>query len=106
MVKSLKVGGLLVLMTDKLPETINIFRGWYYIRDPTHVGFLSDPSWKYITEKYNLEPVYQKKPVWIAMKKGDLVMEAQLELLKDHDLSIEVSKHSAAAEKSSSSDTS
>ncbi|KAG5510359.1 hypothetical protein JKF63_07688 [Porcisia hertigi] len=41
-------GGVLVIMTKRVHGTIERFRGWHYIRDPSHITFFHSESFQWI----------------------------------------------------------
>ncbi|GET86595.1 hypothetical protein, conserved [Leishmania tarentolae] len=41
-------GGVLVVMTKRVHGTIDRFRNWHYIRDPTHITFFHTASFKWL----------------------------------------------------------
>ena len=51
----LKKGGLLAIMTSFLPKE-DIFENWYYRRDPTHVVFYSEETFRVIARKMSWIP--------------------------------------------------
>lgn len=66
--KLLKKGGLLSVMTSFVkPEPE--FYDWWYIRDITHVGFYHEKTFEYIAKKYNLEIIYTNNINIMVMKK-------------------------------------
>ncbi len=52
--RMLNPGGLLVVMTS-LTDGIDDFKKWYYRRDPTHVGFYSSRTARWIAERYGFK---------------------------------------------------
>ncbi|MBY5982560.1 class I SAM-dependent methyltransferase [Halomonas sp. DP5Y7-2] len=48
LVQRLRPGGWLGLMTKRTPDD---FAGWHYIRDPTHVVFFSDASFRWLAKR-------------------------------------------------------
>ncbi|MEX0933581.1 MAG: class I SAM-dependent methyltransferase [Candidatus Paceibacterota bacterium] len=52
--------GHIGVMTERHDRTTN-FKTWYYTKDPTHVGYFSDTTFKWIESKYNLRRVYDDK---------------------------------------------
>ena len=53
-------GGYLGIMTERYNNTTD-FKTWYYTKDPTHVGFFSDETFKWMEAKHNLQRVYDDK---------------------------------------------
>ena len=51
----LKKGGLLAIMTSFLPKE-DLFENWYYRRDPTHVVFYSEETFRVIARKMSWIP--------------------------------------------------
>lgn len=49
--------GILGIMTERYSDKTT-FKTWYYTKDPTHVGFFSDTTFKWLEKKYDLERVY------------------------------------------------
>lgn len=47
-------GGWLTIMTDLVTPATN-FVNWYYRRDPTHVSFYSDATFRWIARRYGFE---------------------------------------------------
>lgn len=45
----LKDGGILVIMTKRAIGTVETFKCWHYIRDPTHITFLSEHSFEWLS---------------------------------------------------------
>lgn len=63
----LKPGGLLGLMTKKMPEQ-KVFASWWYKNDRTHVCFYSDNTWGWIENRWNVNLIYAKGDVFIFRK--------------------------------------
>lgn len=53
-------GGFLGIMTERY-NTSTDFKTWYYTKDPTHVGFFSDQTFRWMESKYGLLRVYDDK---------------------------------------------
>jgi hypothetical protein len=49
--------GYLGIMTERYKKETN-FKTWYYAKDPTHVGFFSDKSFRWVEKTYRLKCVY------------------------------------------------
>lgn len=49
--------GVLGVMTLRYDETTDL-RTWHYARDPTHIGFFSNKTFRWIESKFNLELIY------------------------------------------------
>lgn len=47
--KLLKIGGILVIMTKRAVGTVERFKNWHYIRDPTHITFFSEDCFCWLT---------------------------------------------------------
>ena len=62
MLQLLKPDGFLTVMTQSPP---NDFANWYYHRDPTHVGFYSAHTMKWIARRWQLELTSYPKGVWL-----------------------------------------
>ncbi|KPI86935.1 hypothetical protein ABL78_3981 [Leptomonas seymouri] len=43
-------GGILVIMTKRVEGTIERFRNWHYIRDPTHVSFFHERTFAWLAD--------------------------------------------------------
>jgi hypothetical protein len=50
-------GGFLGIMTERYTAETD-FKTWYYTKDPTHVGFFSDKTFRWIEANYKLRSVY------------------------------------------------
>lgn len=44
----LNVGGIMVVMTKRCHGTVDTFKNWHYIRDPTHITFFSDDTFQWL----------------------------------------------------------
>ncbi|KPA76084.1 hypothetical protein ABB37_08210 [Leptomonas pyrrhocoris] len=42
-------GGILVIMTKRVDGTIERFRNWHYIRDPTHISFFHEHTFAWLS---------------------------------------------------------
>jgi hypothetical protein len=49
--------GYLGIMTERYTKETD-FKSWYYTKDPTHVGFFSDTTFRWIESTYGLRLVY------------------------------------------------
>ncbi len=65
--KLLKGGGILSIMTSFVKEDDHFFN-WWYIRDVTHVSFYHLKTFEYIATKYNLEILYTNYTNIIVLK--------------------------------------
>ena len=54
LIKCLNDGGYLAVMTQILTSKIN-FSNWYYKNDPSHIGFFSKKTLKYLASNFDLE---------------------------------------------------
>jgi hypothetical protein len=43
-------GGVLVIMTKRVEGTIEKFRNWHYIRDPTHITFFHEATFAWLSD--------------------------------------------------------
>lgn len=50
--KCLKSGGILGVMTKRVPD-VATFSDWFYTRDPTHVAFFSEHTFRWIGTRWN-----------------------------------------------------
>lgn len=50
-------GGILVIMTKRVEGTIEKFRNWHYIRDPTHITFFHAQTFKWLAEYFTAADV-------------------------------------------------
>jgi hypothetical protein len=64
----LKKNALFIISTGIRTENID-FNNWYYIRDDTHINFLSINTLDWIAQKYNLNLVRTEKDLIIYSKK-------------------------------------
>jgi len=53
-------GGYLGIMTERHKSTTD-FKTWYYTKDPTHVGYFSDKTFRWMESKHSLRQVYNDK---------------------------------------------
>lgn len=67
MLELLRPGGLLAVMTQVLPADQS-FTDWYYRRDPTHVAFYSEKTFRHIAEYFQLQMLYGRAGVRIFQK--------------------------------------
>jgi hypothetical protein len=67
----LKSGGVFAGLTQfhQGPEKL---RNWWYVKDPTHVVFYSETTFRWIAQKWNLEILELKSPVFIFRKKEEV----------------------------------
>lgn len=56
-VSLLSPGGVLGVMTLRYDERTD-FQDWHYMRDPTHIGFFSNKTFRWIEGVYSLELIY------------------------------------------------
>lgn len=55
----LRPKGLLGIMTNRLVDIEN-FPSWYYKRDPTHIAFYATDTFKWLSEEYNAEIIFDE----------------------------------------------
>ncbi|WP_291515538.1 class I SAM-dependent methyltransferase [Bdellovibrio sp. ArHS] len=67
MLTLLKPGGILAVMTSAHKGEA-AFHDWHYRRDLTHVGFFSERSMHWLTERFRLHTVKMKSPYFIFQK--------------------------------------
>ncbi len=67
-VDMLNSGGLLVISTGLVDDSINLQK-WYYINDITHVNFFSRSSFNWMESKLDLEILQVEKDLIIFLKK-------------------------------------
>lgn len=60
--------GLLAIRTNFVP--VECYGDWWYHRDPTHVGFYSNPVFKWIASTWNMTIEYLADPVAILRRSG------------------------------------
>jgi len=65
MVAMLKPGGLLAIMTSHLDDDARFAR-WHYRHDPTHVCFFKAETLAWLSQRWDLHPIYRAGNVWIA----------------------------------------
>ena len=65
----LRPGGWLAVMTRRVPELAE-FGLWHYRRDPTHIGFFADASFKWLAEGWQAELVLLGNDVALLGKPG------------------------------------
>lgn len=63
----LNPGGFLGVMTESFSDEMNFF-DWYYAKDPTHVLFFRDQTWKYFEHVWSFKRVTQGKRVRVFQK--------------------------------------
>lgn len=44
-------GGILVIMTKRVAGTLDRFRNWHYIRDPTHISFFHEETFNWLSKE-------------------------------------------------------
>lgn len=54
MLRFLKPGGILTLMTDTYEESTDLGT-WYYLKDPTHVSLFHHQTFLFVSQKWNLQ---------------------------------------------------
>lgn len=64
----LKVGGVLAIMTQFVPED-DVFLKWWYRRDPTHIGFFHHKSFEHLCQVYPIEIVFKNNKDYMIIKK-------------------------------------
>lgn len=70
----LRPGGVLVIMTKRAAGTVDKFRNWHYIRDPTHILFFSEDSFHWLANHlmnhfgYPCSVVFEGPDVAVLMK--------------------------------------
>lgn len=65
----LEPGGWLGVMTQRLPPD-RAFAGWGYRREPTHVGFFADQTFRYLTERWDAMLELPESTVALLQKPG------------------------------------
>ena len=65
----LKPGGWLGLMTKRV-STLEAFKDWHYITDPTHICFFSDATFAWLAERWGANLVVIGKDV-VLIEKGE-----------------------------------
>ena len=68
----LKPDGILAIMTLFRPKTKEEVFNWFYIRDPSHVIFYSEESFKYLAKMLNLKIIFSNHKRYIILKKKQL----------------------------------
>ncbi|SEM33056.1 class I SAM-dependent methyltransferase [Halomonas caseinilytica] len=68
LVAHLKPGGWLGLMTKRV-RSREAFAGWHYIRDPTHVAFFSESTFRWLGKRFGLHPCFPADDV-VLLQKG------------------------------------
>ncbi|MDY6942125.1 MAG: methyltransferase domain-containing protein [Pseudomonadota bacterium] len=69
LVGMLASGGWLGVMTKQVIDRAR-FAGWHYTRDPTHVCFYSRPTFRWIGQRWGLEPLFVGPDVVLLQKSG------------------------------------
>lgn len=64
----LSPGGIVGIMTLRHNQDTD-FKAWHYTRDPTHIGFFSDKTFRWIELKYSLKLIYDDKERVIIWRK-------------------------------------
>jgi hypothetical protein len=64
----LKVGGVLAIMTQFVPED-EVFLKWWYRRDPTHIGFFHHKSFEHLCQVYPIEIVFRNDKDYMILRK-------------------------------------
>lgn len=54
----LKEDAYLAIMTNFHPNNNEIFKNWWYRRDPTHISFFTKKTFEYLAKKYNLKYIF------------------------------------------------
>jgi len=67
-VRAVRRGGLLVVMTLWHPGAANLV-GWWYLRDPTHVAFYSPATMAWIAQRHGLRFIYRDSKNTVIMTK-------------------------------------
>ena len=62
--RMVRPGGCLGLMTKRVQDR-HAFAGWHYIRDPTHICFYSEETFRWLAETYDFAMEYQGSDVVI-----------------------------------------
>lgn len=65
----LKPKGVLAVMTMFPPADIEVFKAWWYRRDPTHISFYDLKTFKKIAEIFNLDILYYDNKSVISFRK-------------------------------------
>ncbi len=65
----LKSDGLLGVMTAFLPEAAD-FPRWHYRRDPTHVVFYRETTFRHLADRFDWEPEFPVPGIFIGRKSG------------------------------------
>ncbi|WP_445428306.1 class I SAM-dependent methyltransferase [Alishewanella sp. HL-SH05] len=65
----LKPAGVLAIMTKCYP-TAEAFSNWYYRRDPTHITFFSQATFRWLAAQYQLKVAFPANDVVIFSKAG------------------------------------
>lgn len=62
-------GGWIGIMTQMLEETAG-FADWYYIKDPTHVAFYSDETFRWLASHHRLRPRFVSSSVVLLQRES------------------------------------
>jgi|SRR6056297_2117495 len=68
--KKIKDGGYLAVMTY-FHDGKDIFESWFYKNDPTHVFFYNANTFRYISEEFDLEILFNNSSKHVLFKKPD-----------------------------------
>lgn len=77
----LKEGGRLGIMTNHSPDQ-DVFSGWHYKNDLTHVCFFSEFTFKWLAERWNSDLTFVDKDVAIFQKKLILPSQRPVEIVE------------------------
>ncbi len=69
MVKLIRPGGLLVVVTSLVTSAINL-SNWHYTTDPTHLAFYSESTFRFIGRQWGLSLVATNGCNWVVMRKN------------------------------------
>ncbi|MBN2797064.1 MAG: class I SAM-dependent methyltransferase [Clostridia bacterium] len=69
LVRLLRPGGILAIMTQFVPED-EVFIKWWYRRDPTHIGFYHHKTFEYLSQKYQLDILFKNDKDYMILKKN------------------------------------
>jgi SAM-dependent methyltransferase len=58
----LRPGGILSVMTKRVTPDAD-FAAWHYIRDPTHIAFFADETFRFIGERHHATVTFESKDV-------------------------------------------
>ena len=65
----LKDKGYLLIMTNFRTMDIKTFPTWWYRRDPTHISFFNEETFKYLEKRYNLKEISNNHKNIITLQK-------------------------------------